>query len=77
MSLQSKYWPLPAIYVKNNKGKIIILNGIRESFKMRQRGVYRDGNKVKSFNFVSWKEMMEKPSHLVIGPFNWSHRPKL
>ena len=32
MILQSKYWPLPAIYVKNNKGKIILLNGIRESF---------------------------------------------
>lgn len=77
MNLQSNFYPLPTIYVKNNKGKVIILNGTRETFKMRQRGVYKDGTKVKPFNFISWKEMMDKPKNNVVGPFMWAHRPKL
>ena len=68
---------LPSVYVKNGYGNVIILNGTRHTFKMRQRGIHSNGNKVKQFNFISWKEMMEKPKQNVIGPFTYSHIPKL
>ena len=69
--------PLPAIYVKNGSGIIIILNGSKDAFRMRQRGIHTDGSKVKPFTFISWKEMMDKPKHTVIGPFTYTHKPKL
>jgi hypothetical protein len=66
---------LPSVYVKNDSGTVIVLNGTREAFKMRQRGIHSDGSKVKSFHFISWKEMEKKQK--VIGPFMYSHKPKL
>ena len=69
--------PLPAIYVKNTSGIIIMLNGTKDAFRMRQRGVHSDGSKVIPFTFISWKEMVNTPKHKVIGPFTYTHKPKL
>jgi hypothetical protein len=45
------------MYTVTPKNNIIILNGTRESFRCRQRGVLLNGEKVKPFKFVSYRTM--------------------
>ena len=46
------------VYLRTlNKKKIIILNGDLNSLRCRQRNRDKDGLKVVSMNFVSYKEM--------------------
>ena len=48
------------MYVVTDKKNIIILNGTQESFRCRQRNRSKDGSKVTSFKFVSYRTMMKE-----------------
>ena len=48
------------MYVLTDNKNIVILNGERESFSCRQRNKYINGEKVKSFRFVSYKSMIKE-----------------
>ena len=62
-----------------NKKKIIILNGDLNSLRCRQRNRDKDGLKVVSMNFVSYKEMEKEKlkNKKVYGPYDFFSISKL
>lgn len=65
--------------MSNNRKKIIILKGDRQSFRCRQRSIINN-KKVNSLKFVSFKEMKKesvKFNKKVIGPLNFYTLSKL
>lgn len=69
------------VYVRSENNKnIIILNGDRESFRIRQRNKNMDGERYKSLKFISYKEMKKdilKRNKKLVGPINFEARAKL
>jgi hypothetical protein len=64
------------LYVKTDNNKYIILNGSRESFRMRQRCRLSDSSRVNPLKFVSYRTMM-KQSHKLVGECEFNTRSKL
>ena len=48
------------MYVVTDNNNIVILNGDRESFRLRQRNINSDGSKIPSFKFVSYRSMQRE-----------------
>ena len=49
------------VYVRSENNKnIVILNGDRESFRIRQRNKNMQGERYKSLKFISYKEMQRE-----------------
>lgn len=56
------------MYVNTPGNNVVILNGIRDSFRCRQR----NKDKVDTFRFISYKKMLKerkKKNNRVYGPF--------
>jgi hypothetical protein len=64
------------VYAKTDNNKYVILNGSRESFRMRQRCRMSDGSKVDPLKFVSYQTMM-KESRKLVGECEYNTRSKL
>lgn len=48
-------------YVRSkNSKKVMILEGDRQSFRCRQRNKYKNGKRVDSLKFISFKEMQKQ-----------------
>lgn len=69
------------VYVRSENNKnIIILNGDRESFRIRQRNKNIEGERYKSLKFISYKEMkkdIRKKNKNLVGPIGFETRSKL
>ena len=69
------------VYVRSENNKnIIILNGDRESFRIRQRNKNIQGERYKSLKFISYKEMkkdIRKRNKKLVGPIYFETRSKL
>jgi len=48
------------MYVVTENKNIVILNGTRESFRLRQRNINSDGSKTPAFKFVSYRLMQRE-----------------
>ena len=58
------------MYVKTKKNNIVILNGIRDSFRCRQR----NKDKKDKFKFISYKNMLKETKKIknrVYGPYQF------
>ena len=65
--------------MSNNRKKIIILKGDRQSFRCRQRSIINN-KKVNSLKFVSFKEMIKeskKYNKEIIGPLEFHTLAKI
>tara|TARA_Y100001958_G_C20988280_1_gene376773 strand:+ start:421 stop:636 length:216 start_codon:yes stop_codon:yes gene_type:complete len=69
------------VYVRSENNKnIIILNGDRESFRIRQRNKNINGERYKSLKFISYKEMkkdIRKRNKKLVGPIDFETRSKM
>ena len=69
------------VYVRSENNKnIIILNGDRESFRIRQRNKNIHGERYKSLKFISYKEMkkdIRKKNRNLVGPIDFETRAKM
>ena len=64
------------MYVKTPNNNVVILNGLRDSFRCRQRN--KDKNK--TFRFVSYKMMLKEKKRLdnrVYGPISFDTLARL
>jgi hypothetical protein len=64
------------MYVTTSNNNIVILNGIRDSFRCRQR----NKEKKDTFKFISYKKMLrekKKNNSRVFGPFPFNTISKL
>lgn len=64
------------MYVTTPENNVIILNGIRDSFRCRQR----NKEKTDTFKFISYKKMLrerKKKNSRVYGPFSFYSISKL
>jgi len=54
------------VYVKTDNSKnYVILNGIIDSFRMRQRCILNDNKESNKFKFVSYKTAMKEPHKII------------
>ena len=65
-------------YIRNKNNKIVIINGTRESFRLRQRSLMIDGSKVPSLRFISYKEAIKMSNKKELyGPFILNTKAKI
>ena len=65
-------------YVRNSNNKILIIQGGRESYRMRQRSVKLNGKKTDPLKFISYKEAMKTSNKKPLyGPFTLYTKSKL
>jgi len=55
------------VYVKSTNGKVVTLIMDRDSLRCRQRGIKINNEKIKSLQFISYKEMKRISA---INPYN-------
>ena len=68
------------LYARNKNGNIVILNGHRESFRCRQRGVMSNGTKVLPLKFISYRQSIKDVTlhnKAKYGPFEYNTISKL
>lgn len=66
------------VVARNENNNIVLLDGGRESFRMRQRAKTSDGLKVPPLRFVSYKEAEKiRKNKIVYGPVEFYSVSKL